>query len=71
MMGYKTPNIDRIAKVGAFFTDTYAQQSCKAGRASFSRREGNYQGRRHAGIVGGALAGHHRALLITTSSRQP
>lgn len=35
MMGYKTPNIDRIAKEGAMFTDWYAQQSCTAGRASF------------------------------------
>jgi arylsulfatase A-like enzyme len=35
MMGYKTPNIDRIAKEGALFTDFYAQQSCTAGRASF------------------------------------
>ena len=34
-MGYKTPNIDRIAKEGAMFTDAYAQQSCTAGRASF------------------------------------
>jgi arylsulfatase A-like enzyme len=35
MMGYKTPNIDRIAKEGALFTDWYGQQSCTAGRASF------------------------------------
>src|SRR6478672_468920 len=35
MMGYKTPNIDRIAREGALFTDAYAQQSCTAGRASF------------------------------------
>ena len=35
MMGYKTPNIDRIAKEGAMFTDWYGQQSCTAGRASF------------------------------------
>ncbi|UXX78782.1 arylsulfatase [Reichenbachiella carrageenanivorans] len=35
MMGYKTPNIDRIAKEGAVFTDWYAQQSCTAGRAAF------------------------------------
>jgi arylsulfatase len=34
-MGYRTPNIDRIAKEGALFTDHYAQQSCTAGRASF------------------------------------
>jgi arylsulfatase A-like enzyme len=35
MMGYRTPNIDRIAKEGALFTDCYAQQSCTAGRACF------------------------------------
>ena len=35
MMGYKTPNIDRIAKGGIGFTDYYAQQSCTAGRAAF------------------------------------
>jgi len=35
MMGYQTPNIDRIANEGAMFTDAYAQQSCTAGRASF------------------------------------
>jgi arylsulfatase A-like enzyme len=35
MMGYKTPNIDRIAREGAMFTDAYAQQSCTAGRAAF------------------------------------
>src|SRR5262245_5625904 len=35
MMGYRTPNIDRIAREGALFTDSYGQQSCTAGRASF------------------------------------
>jgi arylsulfatase len=35
MMGYRTPNIDRIAKEGALFTDRYGQQSCTAGRAAF------------------------------------
>ena len=35
MMGYQTPNIDRIAQEGAVFTDAYAQQSCTAGRAAF------------------------------------
>jgi len=35
VMGYKTPNIDRIAKQGALFTDWYGQQSCTAGRACF------------------------------------
>ncbi len=35
MMGYMTPNIDRIAKEGVAFTDYYGQQSCTAGRAAF------------------------------------
>ncbi|HYP71087.1 MAG TPA: arylsulfatase [Variovorax sp.] len=35
MMGYSTPNIDRIAKEGVAFTDYYGQQSCTAGRAAF------------------------------------
>src|SRR5437667_3031130 len=35
MMGYRTPNIDRIAKEGVAFTDYNAQQSCTAGRAAF------------------------------------
>lgn len=35
LMGYRTPNIDRIANEGAIFTDSYGQQSCTAGRASF------------------------------------
>lgn len=35
LMGYRTPNIDRLAKDGAMFTDWYGQQSCTAGRAAF------------------------------------
>jgi arylsulfatase len=35
MMGYQTPNIDRIAHEGMIFTDCYAEQSCTAGRAAF------------------------------------
>jgi arylsulfatase len=35
MMGYQTPNIDRVAKEGIIFTDYYAEQSCTAGRAAF------------------------------------
>jgi arylsulfatase len=34
-MGYKTPNIDRVAEEGMVFTDYYAEQSCTAGRSSF------------------------------------
>lgn len=35
LMGYRTPNIDRIAEEGMRFTDSYGEQSCTAGRASF------------------------------------
>ena len=35
LMGYKTPNIDRLAKEGMMFTDYYAEQSCTAGRSTF------------------------------------
>jgi len=35
IMGYRTPNIDRVAKDGCLFTDWYGQQSCTAGRAAF------------------------------------
>ena len=35
MMGYQTPNIDRIANEGMIFTDYYGEQSCTAGRSSF------------------------------------
>lgn len=35
LMGYRTPNIDRIAEEGMAFTDYYGEQSCTAGRSSF------------------------------------
>ncbi len=35
IMGYRTPNIDRVAREGALFTDAYGEQSCTAGRAAF------------------------------------
>ncbi len=43
MMGYKTPNIDRIAKEGCLFTDAYSQNSCTAGRASFISGPGTFR----------------------------
>ena len=53
MMGGSTPNIDRIAREGALFTDYYAQQSCTAGRAAFITRANAIPHRsaesRHAG----------------------
>jgi arylsulfatase len=35
LIGYRTPNIDRIGREGAIFTDWYGEQSCTAGRAAF------------------------------------
>ena len=35
LMGYRTPNIDRLANEGMRFTDAYGEQSCTAGRSSF------------------------------------
>ena len=43
MMGYQTPNIDRIANEGALFTDWYGQQSCTAGRACFLTGQAGYR----------------------------
>jgi arylsulfatase len=42
-MGYKTPNIDRIAKEGMLFTDSYGEQSCTAGRSSFITGQSVYR----------------------------
>lgn len=42
IMGYQTPNIDRIGDEGAMFTDWYAQQSCTAGRAAFILRSTSF-----------------------------
>jgi arylsulfatase len=43
LMGYKTPNIDRLATEGMMFTDSYAEQSCTAGRASFITGQSVYR----------------------------
>ncbi|WP_082336899.1 arylsulfatase [Rhizobium ecuadorense] len=43
MMGYKTPNIDRVANEGGLFTDYYGQQSCTAGRAAFITGQSPYR----------------------------
>ena len=48
LVGYKTPNIDRIAREGMIFTDYYGEQSCTAGRASFlTGQHGFAQNRTH------------------------
>src|SRR3978361_1526605 len=43
MMGYRTPNIDRIASEGMRFTDSYGEQSCTAGRAAFISGQSVYR----------------------------
>jgi arylsulfatase len=56
VMGYKTPNIDRVAKSGVMFTDYYAEQSCTAGRASFiTGQSGLRTGMTKVGLPGADL----------------
>src|SRR5262245_44135244 len=56
MMGYKTPNIDRIANEGMLFTDYYAEQSCTAGRAAFMYGQSVFRsGLSKVGLPGAAL----------------
>ena len=56
VMGYKTPNIDRLAKEGMMFTDFYAEQSCTAGRSSFiTGQSGLRTGLTKVGLPGSPL----------------
>ena len=56
LMGYQTPNIDRVAKEGMIFTDYYAEQSCTAGRASFiTGQSGLRTGLTKVGLPGATL----------------
>ncbi|MEZ6069669.1 MAG: arylsulfatase [Pirellulales bacterium] len=56
LMGYRTPNIDRIAREGMLFTDYYAEQSCTAGRASFiTGQHGMRTGMTKVGLPGATL----------------
>ena len=56
LMGFHTPNIDRVAKEGMIFTDYYAEQSCTAGRASFiTGQSGLRTGLTKVGLPGAAL----------------
>src|SRR5262245_12416624 len=56
MMGYTTPNIDRVAGEGVMFTDFYAEQSCTAGRASFiTGQSGLRTGMTKVGLPGATL----------------
>src|SRR3954470_3560692 len=43
LMGYRTPNIDRVAEEGMRFTDSYGEQSCTAGRSAFITGQSVYR----------------------------
>src|SRR5204863_4471392 len=58
LMGYRTPNIDRIAREGAIFTDCYAQQSCTAGRAAFITGQSCFR----TGMLKVGLPGAHEGI---------
>jgi hypothetical protein len=56
LMGYRTPNVDRIAREGMMFTDYYAEQSCTAGRSSFITGHATLRtGLSKVGIPGAAI----------------
>src|SRR5262245_52545202 len=55
-MGYRTPNIDRIAEEGMLFTDSYGEQSCTAGRSSFITGQSVFRtGLSKVGVPGAAV----------------
>jgi len=65
LMGFKTPNIDRVAKEGVIFTDYYAEQSCTAGRSSFITGQcGLRTGNTKVGMPGAALGIQPRDVTI-------
>ena len=65
VMGYKTPNIDRIAKEGMMFTDFYGEQSCTAGRSSFITGQSVYRtGLSKVGIPGAPIGMSEKLVTI-------
>jgi arylsulfatase A-like enzyme len=65
LMGFHTPNIDRIAKEGVMFTDIYAEQSCTAGRSSFITGQSGFRtGNTKVGMPGAAQGIQARDVTI-------
>jgi arylsulfatase len=65
LMGYKTPNIDRIAREGMMFTDYYAENSCTAGRSSFITGQAVYRtGMSKVGIPGAPVGLQARDITL-------
>jgi arylsulfatase A-like enzyme len=60
--GYRTPNVDRIAREGMMFTDDDAEQSCTAGRSSFITGQCRRRGRR--GGVRASVRRRHRPIRL-------
>jgi arylsulfatase len=68
LMGYRTPNIDRIADEGARFTDYYGEQSCTAGRAAFITGQNPYRtGLTKVGLPGADLGIREEDPTIATA----
>ena len=65
LMGYHTPNIDRIAKEGMMFTDAYGEQSCTAGRSSFITCQSVYRtGLSKVGLPGAPVGMNEKLVTI-------
>jgi arylsulfatase A-like enzyme len=65
VMGYQTPNIDRLAREGMMFTDSYGEQSCTAGRASFITGQSAYRtGLSKVGIPGAPIGMNEKIVTI-------
>jgi len=65
LMGYRTPNIDRIAEEGTLFTDSYGEQSCTAGRSSFITGQSVYRtGLSKVGIPGAPTGMNEKLVTI-------
>ena len=65
LMGYQTPNIDRIANEGMMFTDSYGEQSCTAGRSSFITGQSVYRtGLSKVGIPAAPVGMNERIVTI-------
>ena len=68
LMGYQTPNIDRLAKEGMLFTDSYGEQSCTAGRSSFITGQSVYRtGLSKVGIPGAPIGMNEKIITIAAA----
>ena len=68
LMGYQTPNIDRIAREGMMFTNSYGEQSCTAGRSSFITGQSVYRtGLSKVGIPGAPIGMNEKIVTIAAA----